>query len=104
MACYRVVPGAIVVSVRLTPRADRDAVEGVGVLSDGLAVARARVRAVADGGAANGALVALIAKTFGRPKSAVEIVAGVAQRLKRVRIAGEPRELARIVEGWPRRS
>lgn len=96
-------PGAIVVGVRLTPKADRDAVEGVGALSDGRAVAQVRVRAVPDRGAANAALIALMARTFRRPKSAVNIVAGMSQRLKQVRIAGEPAALAKIVESWPRR-
>ena len=72
MACYRVEPGAIVLTVRLTPKADRDAIDGIGVLADGRAVAQVRVRALPEDGAANAALVALIAKTFGRPKSAVD--------------------------------
>ena len=104
MACYRVLPGAILVSVRLTPRADRDAVEGIETLADGRDVARVRVRAVPEGGAANAALLALLAKTVRRPKSAVAILSGEKQRLKQVRIAGDSAELARIVEGWPRRS
>ena len=104
MSCYRVEADAIVISVRLTPKADRDAVEGRGRLSDGRAVVRARVRAVPDRGAANAALVQLMAKTFRRPKSAVSIVAGATQRLKQVRVAGEPDELVRIVESWPRRA
>jgi uncharacterized protein (TIGR00251 family) len=104
VACFRLAPGAIEVSVRLTPRADRDAVEGIETLADGRDVARVRVRAVPEGGAANAALVALLAKTVRRPKSAVGIISGEKQRLKQVRITGDPLELARIVEGWPRRS
>ena len=101
MSCYRAAPSAIVLTVRLTPRADRDAIEGVGQLADGQAVAFARVRAVPADGAANKALIALLAKTFGRPKSAVAIAAGASARLKQVRIAGEPADLGRIVESWP---
>ncbi len=103
MACYRFEPAAIVLAVRLTPRSDRDAVEGTTVLADGREVARVRVRAVPDRGAANAALVALLAKTFTRPKSAVTLVSGTAQRLKQVRIAGNPEALVRIVESWPQR-
>ncbi len=101
MACYRAEPGAIVVALRLTPRADRDQIDGVGVLADGRAVAHARVRAVAEDGKANTALVALLAKALHRPKSAVEVVSGGGSRLKSVRIAGDPVELAAIVEAWP---
>jgi uncharacterized protein (TIGR00251 family) len=104
VACYRTEPGAIVVAVRLTPRADRDAVEGIGALADGREVARVRVRAVPEAGAANAALIRLMAKTFGRPKSAVTIAAGAGQRLKQIRIAGETPELVRIVESWPKRA
>ena len=101
MACYRVEPGAIVLTVRLTPRADRDAVEGIGILADGQAVVHARVRAVPEDGAANKALIALLAKIFRRPKSAVELVSGQTARIKQLRIAGEPADLAAIVESWP---
>ncbi len=101
MSCYRTEPGGILLTVRLTPRADRDAVEGVGVLADGQAVALARVRALPAEGAANKALVALIAKVFHRPKSAVSIAAGASARVKQVRIAGAPADLARTVESWP---
>lgn len=100
---YQTGPDGILIRVRLTPRADRDAIEGIAALADGSEVARVRVRGVPEAGAANTALTALIAKTFGRPKSAVAIVAGATQRLKRVRVAGVPAELARIVESWPRR-
>ena len=62
MSCYRVEPGAIVLTVRLTPRADRDAITGISTLADGQVVASARVRAVPEDGAANKALIALLAK------------------------------------------
>jgi uncharacterized protein (TIGR00251 family) len=105
VACYRVEADAIVVSVRLTPKADRDAVDGVKALADGREVVAVRVRAVPDRGAANKALVQMMAKAFRRPKSAVAVVAGGKQRLKQVKIAGDPDQLLRIVEGWqlPRR-
>ena len=100
MACFRTEPGAIVLSVRLTPKANRDSVEGVGTLADGQKVALMRVRAVPEDGAANAALVALLAKTFHRPKSAVDVVRGMTQRLKQVRISGDPEALSRIVTAW----
>ncbi len=100
MTCYRVEPGAIVLTVRLTPRADRDAVEGISILADGKAVAQARVRAVPEDGAANKALIALLAKRFHRPKSAIELVSGATARVKQLRIAGAPADLAAIVESW----
>ena len=64
MACYRTDRDGIVLSVRLTPRAQRDAVDGVGTLSDGREVALVRVRALPEDSAANQALVALLASVF----------------------------------------
>lgn len=91
---YREVAGATVVAVRLTPRADRDRVEGVAELADGSAVLKVRVRAVPEDGAANAALERLMAKTLGVPKSSVSVVAGKTQRIKQVRIGRPVRELS----------
>jgi len=99
--CYRVEPAGIVLAIRLTPRAARDAVDGIGTLSDGRAVALARVRAVPDKGAANRALTDLLARTLRVPKSAVTVIAGATARLKQVRVAGEPGVLGAAIEAWP---
>jgi uncharacterized protein (TIGR00251 family) len=87
--------GHILIAVRLTPRAARDKIDGIATLSDGRRVVAARVRAVPDKGAANRALVALLAKSLDVPKSAATLVAGHTARLKQVRIDGDPQELAR---------
>jgi hypothetical protein len=50
--------------------------------SAGQPFVKARVRAAPEDGAANAALCALIAKTVGRPKSAVSVVRGATARLK----------------------
>ena len=84
-------------AVRLTPRAADERIDGVKELADGMAVVAARVRAVPEKGAANAALVALLAKHFGVAKLAVTIVSGGAARLKRVRIEGEAAGLAPIL-------
>ena len=102
MACYRIEPAAIVLTVRLTPKAARDSLDGVGALSDGRAVALARVRAVPDKGQANRALVELLAKSLQVPKSAIEVIAGATARLKQVRIAGAPHVLSGVIDQWPR--
>ncbi len=98
--CYRTEPGGVVVAVRLTPRAARDGLDGPGALSDGRRVVLARVRAVPAEGAANAALVALLAKHLHVPRSAVTIAAGHGARLKQVRIAGDPAALAREIDAW----
>ena len=102
MACYRVERDGIVLSVRLTPRGGRDAVEGTATLADGREVVLARVRAVAEKGAANVALAALLAAALRRPKTAVTVVGGATGRLKQVRVQGEAAALAAAVETWRR--
>ena len=102
-SCYRVEAGAIVLAVRLTPKGGRDQLDGIALLADGSAVALARVRAAPEDGAANRALIVLLARTFGAPKSAIELVSGATTRLKRVRIPGDPVALGAIVEAWPRK-
>ncbi|WP_330999952.1 DUF167 family protein [Sphingomonas sp. IC-11] len=79
------------VSVRLTPRGGRDLLEA-GTDS----YFAARVSAPPVDGAANAALVALVAKTFGVSRGSVRIVGGETARLKRLFVAGEPAALARI--------
>lgn len=103
MRCYRMVPGGIVLAVRLTPKSARDALEGVGALSDGRAVAHVRVRAVPEKGAANVALILLMARLFSVPKSSVDLIGGATARLKQVRIRGAAEALAAIAESWPQK-
>ena len=87
-------PSDVRFAVRLTPRAALDRVDGV---SDG--VLRARVGAPAVEGAANNALVRLLAEELGVARSAVRIVAGASSRQKLVVVDGADREA--IVARWP---
>lgn len=98
MAVWRTASDGIIVAVRLTPKADRDAIGGITALADGREVLQARVRALPSDGAANAALVALLAKVMGVPRSAVTIAAGQTQRTKQVRIEGDPALLVARLE------
>ncbi len=80
-------------SVRLTPKSSRDAIDGIETLSDGRAVLKIRVRAVPEAGEANEALRRLLAKSLKIPGSAVTLESGTTARLKVLRIAGEPADL-----------
>ena len=95
---WRPTPGALELAVRVTPKGGRDALEGIAPLSDGRNVLKARVRAAPHEGAANAALTRLLATAAGVAVSRVTIVAGATTRLKRVRIAGEPRAIAAALE------
>ena len=76
-------PGGAEVSVRVIPRAGRDAVAGE---RDGALLVR--LAAAPVDGAANEALVRVLAETLGVPRRAVALVSGERSRRKRVRIAG----------------
>lgn len=88
----------IVLSVRLTPRGGRDAVENVEQLADGRSVLKVRVRAAASEGEANAALVKLVAKTLGVAARDVSLVAGATARLKRLKVVGAATTLAAALE------
>lgn len=75
-------------AVRLTPRGGRDAVEGWAVDAEGRPYLKARVTAPPVEGAANTALIALLSKALGRPRSAFSIAGGQTARLKIVEIEG----------------
>ncbi|MBA2701266.1 MAG: DUF167 domain-containing protein [Chloroflexi bacterium] len=81
-------------AVRLTPRAAGEGVDGV---VDG--VLRVRVGAPAVGGAANLALIRLLAEELGVARSDVRIVAGATSRQKLIVVDGVSPEL--VVAHWP---
>jgi hypothetical protein len=84
---WQVAADHILLAVRLIPNAGRDRIDGAARLADGAPVLKARVAAVPEKGAANRALVRLIARALDLPASAVTVVSGDTQRLKRLRIA-----------------
>jgi uncharacterized protein (TIGR00251 family) len=81
----------IAIAVRVTPRSSRESLAAGTV--DHFA---ARLAAPPVDGAANAALVPLVAKAFGVAKSAVTIVAGDNARLKRLQVRGDVTTLAQI--------
>lgn len=91
---YRLGPDGLSLFLRVTPNAGKDAIEGAEIRDDGTAVLRIRVKAVPDKGKANAAVVALLAKALGVPKSAVILAAGETSRFKTLVIAGAPDALA----------
>jgi len=88
----------VVLTVRLTPRGGRDAIDGIEVLADGRCVLKARVRVPASEGEANAALIRLVARAIGVAPRAVTLVAGDTARIKRLHIGGEAHALAAMLE------
>lgn len=86
--------------IRLTPGASADRIDGWDVDVDGRPILKVRVRARPVEGEANTALVKLIAKALGVPKSAVSLERGGQSRTKMLSIAGlsEPDLKARLTD------
>lgn len=92
---FRVSKEGLLLSIRLTPRAARDGIDGV--VADRV---HARVRAVPEDGRANKALVELVAEEIGVPKSTVTVASGQTARLKTVLVSGDSRALEARVSAW----
>lgn len=74
--------------VRLTPGASADRIAGWDVDADGRPVLKVRVRARPVEGEANAALLKLLSKALGVPKSAVALDRGGQSRLKMISVDG----------------
>lgn len=88
---WREAPPGLTIAVRATPRASKS------VLLPGTDEHfAARIAAPPVEGAANAALIELVAKTFGVAKRDVTLIAGDTARVKRLSIAGDAERLAGI--------
>lgn len=80
--------------VRVTPRAARNAVEGLVETGDGRHALALRVRAAPSDGAANDAATRLLADSLDIPRRAVTLVSGQSARLKQFHLAGQASAMA----------
>jgi uncharacterized protein YggU (UPF0235/DUF167 family) len=93
----------LLIAVRLTPGAAKDAIGGCWVDEREAHWLSARVRAVPEKGKANAALIALLSKRLDWPKGAILLESGDTNRLKRLRIIGGGRastHLAALIATW----
>ncbi len=96
MPCKRAVDG-VTVRLRVTPRGGANRIEGRGEDANGEPHLRLRVSTVAEKGKANDAVLKLLAKTWGLPRSSFSLVSGDTGRIKIVAVKGDPENLmARI--------
>ncbi|MBN8961785.1 MAG: DUF167 domain-containing protein [Rhizobiales bacterium] len=98
MEPWRYSTEGISVALRVTPRGGRDDIDGVETLANGKSVVKVRVRAIAEGGEANRAVMELLAKALGVPKRNVRLLAGATSRLKQVAVDGDPRRLGETLK------
>ncbi|HWU60887.1 MAG TPA: DUF167 domain-containing protein [Ensifer sp.] len=86
-------------SVKLTPNAGRDGVDGAETGADDETLLKARVTAVPEKGKANKALIELLAKALKVPKSSISVISGDTARKKILRIEGDTEEIERRLRG-----
>lgn len=94
MTILRDTPKGMLLQVKATPKAAHD--EVVGVRNGALMV---KVTAVPEKGKANAAVVALLAKQIGIPKSALELVSGETVRNKVFRLVSHVERVQSWVRG-----
>ena len=82
-------PAGVLVPVRVTPKARANAIDGVAPDADGTRRLKLSVTAAPEDGRANGAVIALLAKSWKLPKSSLSIAAGARSRAKTVLVAGD---------------
>ena len=87
----------ISIALRVTPRGGRDDIDGIETLADGRPVLKVRVRAIADGGAANKAVTELLAKALRVHKASVKILSGATSRQKQIAVDGDPKSLGEVL-------
>lgn len=93
-AAWRETADGLDVFLRVTPNAGMSRIDGIERRDDGSTVLRIRVTAPPDKGKANKAVLALLAKALGVPKSSIEIVAGETARQKTVHVTADAGALA----------
>jgi len=95
---YRVEDQRLRLSVRVTPKAGADAVDGLYRRDDGAVSLKLRVRAQPEKGRANKAVISVLAKALGCAKSNISLSAGLKDRTKTVMIEGETADMARRLD------
>lgn len=90
----------LVARIRLTPKASANKVGAVEQSVDGQNLLKVFVTAVPEAGKANRALLKLLSKAWGLPKSSMTIVQGLTDRNKVIEIEGCPKTLSKQLERW----
>lgn len=80
-------------AIRLTPNARQSKIEDIAVDEKGLPVLRIKVAAQPIEGKANAALMVMLSKTLGIPKSCIKLLKGETSRTKQVQLIGESNAL-----------
>lgn len=91
---------ACLLAVHATPRAPKNAIDGIERDAAGRIWLRVRVTAAPEDGKANKAVIRLLSKSWGIPASHFSVHSGDAARYKRLRILCDYQTLAKILHGF----
>lgn len=89
--------------IRLTPGASADRIKQVAADQNGVAWLTATVTAPPEDGRANRALVRMLAKEWRVAKSGIEIISGLTDRRKTLRLEGDAAAVLATLSRWSRR-
>lgn len=95
---WRALPSGVSLSVKVSPRGGRDAVQGLVVDATGMAHVKVRVAAAPVDGAANQAVQTTIATWLGLKPRDVTLILGDASRSKVFQLAGDAAALTRKLQ------
>lgn len=85
---FKLTDGGVLLAVKVSPKSHKDAVKGIVDLPHGRIGLAIRVSPPAADGAANEAVISLLAQLFKVSRSCVEIKSGAISRIKTVGIHG----------------
>ena len=82
--CFQMtLTGQAILSVKVHPAAKREGIIGYNEWNGELKIA---VKAIAEGGKANKALIHVISESFNLPKDGIEIISGLTSKSKKVKL------------------
>ena len=87
-------------ALKVTPKAARRRIGAATTEADGAVVLKVAVTDAPERGKANAAVIALLAKAWGVPKSTISVTAGAGTRRKTLHVAGDSGALMDKLEQW----
>jgi uncharacterized protein len=100
---FRLAADGLRIRVHAKPGGRSDCVDGLRPQADGGVALSVTIRAAAEDGKANAAIIKLLAGEWGLPSASLRLVGGARDRRKSFHLAGEPKILLARLEGWLRK-
>ena len=94
--------GTLTLALKVTPKASQNRIQGLAADAAGGSVLRVAVTAVPEKGKANQAVIKLLAKALGVPKTSLTVISGETDRHKVIGVSGDITALKRHITSWLR--